>query len=147
MNKSFAILGTRGIPASHGGFETFAEKLALYLVDKGWTVTVYCQETGTGSIYESIWQGVRLIHIPVKQNNALGSIIFDWRSTLHTCREKSLKLTLGYNTAVFTSLYRLKRLQSLINMDGIEWKRKKWCVSEKIWLYFNGKRQMNSIFF
>ena len=42
MNKTLRILGTRGIPAAHGGFETFAEHLALYLVNKGWRVIVYC---------------------------------------------------------------------------------------------------------
>ena len=137
MNKSIAILGTRGIPAAHGGFETFAEQLALYLTDKGWTVTVYCQEAGTGVIYESIWQGIRLVHIPVKHNSALGSIVFDWHSILHTRHEKSLKLTLGYNTAAFNFIYRLKNLASVINMDGLEWKRKKWSTLEKAWLYLN----------
>ncbi len=137
MNKSIAILGTRGIPAAHGGFETFAERLSLYLVNKGWEVTVYCQEKGTGAIHESVWRGIRLVHIPVKQDNALGTIIFDWRSTLHACCEKSLKLTLGYNTAAFSIFYRFKRLNSLINMDGLEWKREKWSVLEKIWLYIN----------
>lgn len=137
MNKSIAISGTRGIPAAHGGFETFAERLALYLTGKGWTVTVYCQEIGSGVIHESIWQGIRRVHIPVKQNSALGTIIFDWRSTLHTCHEKSLKLTLGYNTAAFSIIYRFKRLNGLINMDGLEWKREKWGAPEKTWLYLN----------
>ncbi|MCD6375497.1 MAG: DUF1972 domain-containing protein [Caldisericaceae bacterium] len=137
MNKSIAILGTRGIPAAHGGFETFAEQLALYLADKGWTVTVYCQETGPGVIHESIWRGIRLVHIPVKHNSALGSIVFDWCSILHTRQEKNLKLTLGYNTAAFSFIYRLKNLSSLVNMDGLEWKREKWSAYEKAWLYLN----------
>jgi len=137
MNNSIAILGTRGIPAVHGGFETFAEQLAFHLANKGWDVTVYCQETGSGAIYENMWQGIRLVHVPVKGNGALGTIIFDWRSILHTCHEKTLKLTLGYNTAVFSFVYRLTNFVNLINMDGLEWKRKKWGVHEKAWLYFN----------
>ena len=44
MQKTLRILGTRGVPAAHGGFETFAEYLSLYLVAKGWRVVVYCQE-------------------------------------------------------------------------------------------------------
>ena len=43
-SKNISILGIRGIPAHHGGFETFAEKLALYLVNNKWDVTVFCQE-------------------------------------------------------------------------------------------------------
>lgn len=137
MDKAIAILGTRGIPAAHGGFETFAERLALYLTKRGWAVTVYCQETGSGKIHEDMWQGIRLVHIPVKHNSALGSIVFDWRSVLYTRREKSLKLTLGYNTAAFSFIYRLKNLVNLINMDGLEWKREKWSAHEKAWLYLN----------
>ena len=52
MKKVLRILGTRGVPAAHGGFETFAEQLALYLVDKGWRVVVYCQDDGTGPMVE-----------------------------------------------------------------------------------------------
>ena len=51
MKKSIRILGTRGIPAQHGGFETFAQQLALYLVNSGWEVIVYCQSRGE---YESL---------------------------------------------------------------------------------------------
>jgi len=45
MKKNIYILGTRGLPANHGGFETFAEKLSLFLVKKRWNVFVYCQTT------------------------------------------------------------------------------------------------------
>lgn len=44
------ILGTRGIPAAHGGFETFAERLALYLTSRGVSVTVYCQSIANPTI-------------------------------------------------------------------------------------------------
>ena len=131
------ILGTRGIPAQHGGFETFAERLALYLVDKGWEVTVYCQEDDGEQIFEDRWNGVRLVHIPVRQQGARGTIVFDWKSTLHAANEPGLVLTLGYNTAVFCALYRLKGIANLINMDGIEWRRQKWSVLERAWLYLN----------
>lgn len=135
--KTLRILGTRGIPAQHGGFETFAESLALYLVAQGWAVTVYCQPDGDGEVSEDSWQGVRLVHIPVKQGGAAGTIIFDWRSTVHASKEDGLVLTLGYNTAVFCLMYRLKGIVNLINMDGLEWKREKWSWFEKTWLYLN----------
>lgn len=132
-----SILGTRGIPAKHGGFETFAERLALYLSSKGWKVTVYCQADGIDKIYEENWKNIRLVHIPVHRAGAIGTIIFDWKSTTHASREKGLKLTLGYNTAFFCLLYRIKGQKNLINMDGLEWKRAKWSVPEKAWLYLN----------
>jgi glycosyltransferase involved in cell wall biosynthesis len=137
MSKIIRILGTRGVPALHGGFETFAEHLALYLVDRGWRVTVYCQEDEGESVCEDQWKGVHRVHIPVQQQGALGTIIFDWKSTLHTCKQPGLILTLGYNTAIFCLWYRLKGLANLINMDGIEWRRQKWGRLAKAWFYLN----------
>lgn len=137
MAKHLRILGTRGIPACHGGFETFAENLALYLVHNGWDVTVYCQQDQGDEVHEKWWRGVRLVHIPVQQKGVAGTILFDLKSTFHASREPGLLLTLGYNTAVFCLLYRIKGLHNLINMDGIEWRRKKWKLGAKAWLYFN----------
>ncbi len=137
MKKKICILGTRGIPASHGGFESFAEHLAPYLAEHGWDVVVYCQESGNQPIHEEVWNGVRLIKIAVKSEGPLGSFIFDWKSTLHAAKSGGLVLTLGYNTAVFCFVYRLKGIRNLINMDGIEWKREKWSLPMKAWFYVN----------
>ncbi|MCJ7602654.1 MAG: DUF1972 domain-containing protein [Desulfobulbaceae bacterium] len=134
-----AILGTRGIPAQHGGFETFAEHFALYLVDKGWEVSFYCQDDGNGDIFEDDWRGVHRIHIPVTQAGAKGTVIFDWKSTLHATGGKRPVLTLGYNTAIFCILYRFHGIYNIINMDGIEWRRAKWSFLERVWLYMNEK--------
>lgn len=137
MIKNIYILGIRGIPAQHGGFETFVEKLSLYLITIGWIVTVYCQENGEGSIYESEWQGVKRIHIPVKQTGAAGTVVFDWKATRHALSQKGLFLTLGYNTACFNLMQRLKGQTNLINMDGIEWRRDKWGLVAKSWFWLN----------
>lgn len=124
--KSLRILGSRGIPAAHGGFETFAEHLSLYLVNRGWRVIVYCQDNAAGPIFEDTWKGVERVHIPVEQDGPKGTIIFDWKATVHAARFSDLCLTLGYNTAIFCTLFRLKGVPNIINMDGIEWKRGKW---------------------
>lgn len=133
------ILGTRGIPAQHGGFETFAEHFAVYLQQRGWHVTVYCQEEGEGEIYQDEWQGIHCVHISVTQGGAKGTIIFDWKSTLHAVKRRIPVLTLGYNTAVFCAIYRLKGVKNIINMDGVEWRRAKWSPLERAWLYVNEK--------
>ena len=135
--KHLYVLGIRGIPAQHGGFETFAEKLSLYLVAKGWRVTVYCQEEGAGPIWESTWQSVRRIHIPVASAGAAGTVIFDWKATRQVFSAKGLLLTLGYNTAVFNLLQRIKDQTNIINMDGIEWRRDKWGLIAKTWFWLN----------
>jgi glycosyltransferase involved in cell wall biosynthesis len=137
ISKKISILGIRGIPAEHGGFESFAEELSLYLVKQGWSVSVYCQDFGNGEIYKDNWKGIELIHIPVRKKGSLGSIIFDWKSILHAKQNDNKKLTLGYNTAVFNIILRLLGHVNFINMDGIEWKRKKWSVIAKVWFYIN----------
>ena len=131
------ILGIRGVPAAHGGFETFAEKLALHLVAQGWRVTVYCQEEGRGRATETNWRGIRRVHIPVVQKGSLGTIVFDWLATLHAARTRGLCITLGYNTAVFCAALRSRGIPNLINMDGIEWARAKWGPIAKAWFRLN----------
>lgn len=137
MNKTLRILGTRGIPAAHGGFETFAEYLSLYLVENGWRVIVYCQLDGDGPIYEDSWKGIDRINIPISQGGAKGTVIFDWIAIKHAAQHKDLCLTLGYNTAIFCALLRIKNIPNVINMDGIEWKRQKWGGGAKTWFYIN----------
>lgn len=131
------ILGTRGVPAAHGGFETFAEHLALYLVQRGWRVTVYGQEQGSGPWVHDEWQGVQRVRIPVASTGPAGTIVFDWKATRHAARSPGLCLTLGYNTALFCALLRLARVPNLINMDGIEWQRAKWGPLAKAWFWLN----------
>jgi glycosyltransferase involved in cell wall biosynthesis len=137
LKRTLRILGTRGVPAAHGGFETFAEHLALYLVARGWRVIVYRQENGNGSIREDTWQGIERITIPISRSGPKGTILFDWKAIRHAAANPDLCLTLGYNTAVLCALLRLKRVPNLINMDGIEWRRAKWGAAAKAWFWFN----------
>ena len=135
--RRLRILGCRGVPAEHGGFETFAERLSTFLAQRGWQVTVYCQERGVGAICEDSWREVRRVHIPVRQDGPIGTVVFDWRSTRHAARGSGLTLTLGYNTAALAVLLPRARTFHVMNMDGIEWKRKKWKRWQRIWLYAN----------
>lgn len=133
-----AILGTRGVPAQHGGFETFAEHLSLYLANRGWDVTVYCQEDGAGLIRQDVWRCVKRVIIPVERSGAAGTVQFDWLSIKHAATSgHRLVLTLGYNTASFCMIYRRYGVRNLINMDGIEWRRDKWKPHERAWLWLN----------
>jgi glycosyltransferase involved in cell wall biosynthesis len=137
MKKVLRILGTRGVPAAHGGFETFAEKLALFLAAKGWRVVVYCQEDGAGNATEDTWQGIERVRIPVAATGPKGTVVFDWLATVHAARHRDLCLTLGYNTALFCAMLRFKGVPNLINMDGIEWSRSKWGPTAKAWFWIN----------
>ncbi len=134
--KKLAILGIRGLPAEHGGFETFAEYLSTHLVDRGWQVTVYCQTCG-GEQRQHTWQGIELIDIPVPKDNTWGTIWFDIKSTIHACKHHDRLLTLGYNTGFLAIYCRFKKVNNIINMDGIEWQRSKWPFPIKAWFYLN----------
>lgn len=131
------ILGTRGIPGNYGGFETFAERLALHLNQNDWDVTVYCQGLGTQRPSTSMWRGIRLVNIPVPKDGAFWSIVFDFKATLHALREQGAVLVLGYNTAIFSVLYYIQKRTVITNMDGMEWWRRKWNWFQKAWLYLN----------
>ncbi|MCP1602163.1 DUF1972 domain-containing protein [Pseudomonas citronellolis] len=137
--KEIYILGTRGIPAEHGGFETFAEHLSIFLSKRGWKVHVYCQKNSSADIYVDQWQDVYRINVPVNGDGTLSTIIFDWKATRDAMKRNGIFLTLGYNTAIFNILQRIKGQTNLINMDGIEWHRAKWGRIAKAWFWLNEK--------
>lgn len=139
MTRSLQILGIRGVPGQHGGFETFAEHLAPFLVERGWDVVVYCQvnDPSETEITTDTWKGVTRIMIPVKSGGPYGSLVFDRKSIQIASRRPGLCLVLGYNTAVLTLLLRLRGKTFVTNMDGLEWKRAKWSFPFKAWFYVN----------
>ena len=94
MKKNIYILGTRGLPANHGGFETFAEKLSLFLVKKRWNVFVYCQTTIKKKQKYTKWKNINLVNIYTKKDTPLNTIIFDLKSIIHSSVKKDYFLSL-----------------------------------------------------
>lgn len=131
MNKTVRILGTHGVPAAYGGFETAAENIALHLVEHGWRVVVYCQTAGAGPTITDTWHGVERVLIPIGHDGWRGTGLFDWISIRHAIRHEDLCLTFGYNTAFFNVLQKVRGIPNVINMDGIEWQRAKWGAAHK----------------
>ncbi len=138
-NTHVNIMGTRGVPAAHGGFETFAQQLALYLVDQGFSVTVYCQSDGPADLSgrEDYWNGIHRVHFGTRRTGAAGTMEFDLACVRDVMARPGVDLVLGYNTAVFNLLQKLRGRRVYMNMDGIEWKRKKWSAPAKLWLLMN----------
>ncbi|MDT5350124.1 MAG: hypothetical protein QOH91_3411, partial [Mycobacterium sp.] len=131
------ILGTHGVPANYGGFETAAENVARYLADHGWRAIVYCQTDHEGPIYEDVWNGIERVNISVPSLGWLGTAKFDWLSIRHAVKHRDTCLTFGYNTGIFNVLQRLYRVPNVINMDGIEWSRRRWGFLRQAILYVN----------
>ena len=126
-----AILGTRGIPAQYGGFETFAEKLSIGLVKRGIDVTVYCEDTPDKL---ASYENVHLKYFKVPKLGPLSTIFFDAQCLLDARRNYDVVYMLGYGAAIFCFIPRLWGTHVWINMDGIEWARSKWSWLAKLWL-------------
>jgi glycosyltransferase involved in cell wall biosynthesis len=137
MRNTVRILGTHGVPAAYGGFETAAENVALFLASRDWRVIVYCQVDGTGPIQEDMWHGLERVLIPIDIEGWRGTSKFDLLSIRHACKTRDLCLTFGYNTAVFNVLQRVKGIPNVVNMDGIEWSRSRWGFLRQAILYTN----------
>lgn len=136
INKTVAIIGTRGIPNSYGGFEYFAEHLSVSLVNKGYQTLVLEPAKTSTSIKD--YHGV--VRVPVKVCSHLPHAI---RKIIYGC--KSLKkakrinadaiICCGYTPALFFIFYNKSfRKRIIVNLDGIEWKRAKWNFVGKLFL-------------
>jgi glycosyltransferase involved in cell wall biosynthesis len=121
-----AILGTRGIPASYGGFETFAEHLATRLVARGHDVTVYCRAHYV-SPRQMEYHGVRLQVLPTIRHKYFDTVIHTFLSSIHAVsRRFDAALICNAANAPFSPILRFTGTPVAINVDGLEHKRKKW---------------------
>src|SRR6476660_5726774 len=99
-----AILGTRGIPANYGGFETFAEELSTRLAARGHQVSVYCRERHP----ESRYRGVALHYLPTIRHKYLDTLAHTFVSTLHLLTHRvDVALYCNGANAIFTPWPRL----------------------------------------
>jgi glycosyltransferase involved in cell wall biosynthesis len=125
-----ALVGTRGIPANYGGFETFAEELSTRLVARGHDVVVYCRARHD----EPMYRGVRLQYLPTIRHKYLDTVVHTFVSTLHLLGHRAdVALYCNGANAVFTLLLRAAGMPAALNVDGIERKRKKWNMLAKAW--------------
>lgn len=131
-----ALLGTRGIPASYSGFETCVEQLGQRLAARGHQVTVYCRAhhiTYPGDSYK----GMRLVKLPTIANKYLDTIVHSFLSSLHALGQ-------GYDVALYfiagnspvTWIPRLAGARTILNVDGLDWKREKWPALAKRYIRF-----------
>jgi glycosyltransferase involved in cell wall biosynthesis len=121
-----AILGTRGIPASYGGFETFAEHLATRLVTRGHDVTVYCRAHYV-SPRQIEYHGVRLKVLPTIRHKYFDTVVHTFLSAVHAAsRRYDAALICNAANAPFSTILRCTGTPVAINVDGLEHKRKKW---------------------
>jgi glycosyltransferase involved in cell wall biosynthesis len=125
-----ALLGTRGIPANYGGFETFAEEISVRLAERGHQVTVYCREKHA----ERGYRGVRLRYLPTIRHKYFDTVAHTGFSTLDLLfRRFDIVLYCNAANAIFTLWPRLLGMPTVLNVDGLERHRKKWNRIAKSW--------------
>jgi len=128
-----AILGSRGIPAQFGGFETVAEELTTRLVETGFDITVFCH--GSQTYKEPLYKGVRLVHINTPSIKGMRTVWFDTMSLLRALLgHYDVIYWVGYNAAFLFPFVRLSGANLWVNMDGLGWKRAKWNRSARLYL-------------
>ncbi len=134
---NIALLGTRGIPASYSGFETCVEQLGQRLVQRGHQVTVYCRShhiTFPGKSY----QGMRLIKLPTIANKYLDTMVHSFISSLHALTQHyDVALYFIVGNSLVTWIPRLVGTTTILNVDGLDWKREKWPPMAKKYIQFS----------
>lgn len=128
-----AVLGSRGIPAKYGGFETFAEQLSVRLVARGHRVTVYA-ESEDDHATTRFYEGVEVRALPVPRWRAASVIGFDIRCLWNARKGFDVVYMLGYGAAFACWIPRLSGTPVWINIDGLEWQRSKWGVAARFYL-------------
>ena len=132
-----AILGTRGIPANYGGFETFAEELSTRLVARGHQVTVYGR-TNNIQFSGRAYRGVRIVLLPTIPHKYLDTLAHTFLSVLHILfRRVDVILFCNAANSIFSFLPRFAGTKTLVNVDGLERQRGKWNALGKAWYRFS----------
>lgn len=121
-----ALIGTRGVPASYGGFETCVEEVGRRLAERGHEVTVYCR-SGHYREHPPEYLGMRLVYLPSIRHKVLDTLSHTALSVLHAS-VRSFDVLMVFNAANSPMLLlpRLLGRRIAINTDGLEWKRGKW---------------------
>lgn len=129
-----ALIGTRGVPARYGGFETAVEEVGRRLVATGHEVVVYCRRGPRVSAGElpATYLGMELVHLPAVKHKILETLSHTALSVLHVAREclagRRPDAAIVFNSANAPLLPVLRTLGVPVatHVDGLEWKRAKW---------------------
>jgi len=119
------LMGTRGVPASYGGFETAVEEIGKRLVQRGYDVTVYCRNPGQ-TITEH--EGMRLVNAPALRHRMAETLSHTTVSTAHAIirDHPDVVLLLNAGNAPLLKPLQAAGIPTAIHLDGLESKREKW---------------------
>lgn len=122
---TLAMIGTRGVPAAYGGFETAVEEVGSRLARNGHRVIVYTR----GSAHrERRYRGMDVVHLPAMPQKQLETLSHTGLSVLHVIARRRPDAAFVFNAAnsPFLPLLRARGIPVGLHMDGLEWRRSKW---------------------
>jgi glycosyltransferase involved in cell wall biosynthesis len=121
-----AMLGTRGVPSVYGGFETCAEQLGVRLIERGHEVTVYSRPHFVDPRRKE-YRGIRLVSVPTVRNKYLDTLAHVFLSSVHALGQRyDVCLYFIAGNSVVAWIPRLEGTRTVINVDGLDWRREKW---------------------
>jgi glycosyltransferase involved in cell wall biosynthesis len=123
-----ALVGTRGVPAHYGGFETAVEEIGRRLATVGHDVTVYCRRGNSDDPDLQEHLGMRIITLPAVRLRAAETLSHSALATLHVLAKGRYDVVFLFNSAnaVFLPVLRRRRTPVAVHVDGLEWRRAKW---------------------
>ncbi|MDQ2797915.1 MAG: DUF1972 domain-containing protein, partial [Actinomycetota bacterium] len=124
-----ALVGTRGVPARYGGFETCVEEVGRRLVKAGHEVVVYCRKANADTDEElrSEYEGMQLVHLPALNKKALETLSHTALSVAHIMvHPVDAAIVFNSANAPFLPMLRARGIPVATHVDGLEWKRSKW---------------------
>src|SRR3712207_4122929 len=123
-----ALVGTRGVPARYGGFETAVEEVGRRLAERGHRVLVYCRTTrGATDRYPAEHLGMELVHLPAARRRSLEMLSHSALSVRHLLAHRTdAALVFNAANAPLLPALRAARIPVATHVDGLEWKRAKW---------------------
>ena len=122
------MIGTRGVPARYGGFETAIEEVGRRLADRGHQVLVYCRNPEPDTPLPNTYLGMRLVELPSVKNRSLETLSHTALSVAHLLRRTHPDAAFVFNAAnsPFLPALRAARIPVATHVDGLEWRRGKW---------------------
>ncbi len=124
---SIAMLGTRGVPARYGGFETCVEEVGSRLAERGHRVTVYCRSLAKSSAGPSLYLGMNLVHLPALHRRSLETLTHTGLSAAHLlAHPHDVALVFNAANAPWLPLLAARGIPAATHVDGLESQRGKW---------------------
>lgn len=126
-----ALVGTRGVPARYGGFETCVEEVGTRLAARGHHVVVYCRrlagDAASSAPEPTSYRGMSLVHLGALKRRSVETLSHTGLSVGHLARHRTdVAVVFNSANAPWLPVIKMSRIPLATHVDGLEWQRGKW---------------------